>query len=251
MIDLNIPIAFFAGVVSFFAPCVIPLLPAYVGYVTGVSVKDLEEKGYAPFRRKMIVTSLLYILGFSIVFVLLGTTAAGFGYIFRRYDILIQRIGGLIILILGLEFAGLLHIPFLAKTREVHLPAWTERLGYARAFFVGLIFATAWTPCVGAVLGAILSLAATTGEALQGATMLFVYSLGISVPFMIVSLTLASAPKYLKFITKHIGIITRISGLILAALGLLLLTDTYKYLNSLIYRFADSLGWTQFIIENF
>ena len=243
MFDLNFPIAFGAGVVSFFAPCVVPLLPAYIGYVTGVSLKELKDKGYAPFRKKLLISSVLYILGFSIVFVLLGTAAASVGTSLRRYDFLIQRVGGLIILILGLQFAGVLHLPFLARTKQFQLPSWTEKLGHARAFFVGIVFATAWTPCVGAVLGSILALAAVSGTAITGASMLFVYSLGISIPFMIVSFTLASAPKYLSFVSKHIGTISKISGFILAALGLLLLTDTYKFLNSWLFEVAFMLGY--------
>lgn len=139
MFDINFSVAFGAGVISFFAPCVVPLLPAYVGYVTGVSLDELKKKGYAPFRKKLLISSILYILGFSIVFILLGTAAASFGASLRRYDFIIQRVGGLIIIILGLEFAGILHLPFLARTKQFQLPKWTEKLGHARAFFVGIV----------------------------------------------------------------------------------------------------------------
>lgn len=243
MFDISFPIAFGAGLVSFFAPCVVPLLPAYVGYVVGVSANELKEKGYASFREKIITSSLLYILGFSIVFVILGTAAASVGAGLRRYDYLIQRIGGLIILVLGLQFAGLFYLPFLTKTKQFQLPAWTNKLGHARAFFVGLVFATAWTPCVGAVLGSILTLAAVSGTVTTGAVLLFVYSLGISLPFLVVSLTLASAPKYLSFINKHIAAISRAAGIILAILGWLLLTNTYRFLNSWLFEMAFKLGY--------
>ena len=243
MIDLNFPIAFGAGLVSFFAPCVIPLLPAYVAYVTGVSIGDLKEKGYTPYIKKILASSVFYILGFSVIFVLLGTAAGSIGLILRRHSSLIQKIGGFIILVFGLQFAGILHIPFLAKQTGFKLPDWTSKLGHFRAFFVGLVFATAWTPCVGAVLGSILALAAVSGTAIQGASLLFVYSLGISIPFLIVSLTLASAPKYLAFISKNIGIISKIAGIILALLGLLLLTNTYRYLNSWLFEIAFKFGY--------
>jgi len=243
MLEINIPIAFGAGLISFFAPCVIPLLPAYVGYVTGVSLKELEKKGQSFYKKKIIISSLLYILGFSLVFVVLGTAAAGVGTYLRRNSLIIQRIGGLIILILGLEFAGIFHIPFLARTRKFTLPAWTEKLGNLRAFFIGFVFAVTWTPCVGAVLGSILTLAAVSSTASQGALLLFVYSLGISLPFLMVSLTLASAPKYLKFIGKKIGIISKIAGLILAILGVLLLTDTYKFVNFWLFETAFKWGY--------
>jgi cytochrome c-type biogenesis protein len=243
MIDLNYPIAFGAGFVSFFAPCVVPLLPAYIGYVTGVSLKDLRVHGISPFRRKMITTSIFYILGFSLVFVALGTAAASVGQAFRRYDYLVQRAGGLLIILFGLEFAGVFHLPFLNKIRQFQLPVWTNKFGHFRAFFVGLVFATAWTPCVGAVLGSILALAAVTATAVEGASLLFVYSLGISIPFLVVSLTLASAPKYLKFINTKVGIISRIAGVILVILGVLLLTNTYKYLNSWLFETAFRFGY--------
>ena len=243
MFDLNFPVAFGAGLVSFFAPCVIPLLPAYISYVTGVSLNELKEKGYAPFRRKLLTSSVLYILGFSVVFVLLGTAAASIGVSLRRYDFWIQRIGGLIILILGLQFAGVFHLPFLARQRKFTLPSWVDKLGEARAFVIGIVFATAWTPCVGAVLGSILTLAAVSGTAVTGASLLFVYSLGISVPFMVVSFTLVAAPKYLTFIGRHIGGISKVAGIILAILGVLLLTDTYKFLNSFLFEIAFKLGY--------
>jgi len=243
MQPVNFPIAFSAGLISFFAPCVVPLLPAYVGYVTGVSLKDLGTYGYKPFIKKLLVSSIFYILGFSIVFVLLGTAAGSLGITLRRYDYLVQKVGGLLILIFGLEFAGIIHIPFLSYQKQFSLPSWTQGLGYFRAFFVGLVFATAWTPCVGAVLGSILALAATSQTALGGASLLLVYSLGISVPFLIVSLSLASAPKYLSFVNKHIGIIARVGGIILAILGILLITDTYKYVNSWLFEIAFKLGY--------
>jgi cytochrome c-type biogenesis protein len=243
MNELNYWLAFSAGLISFFAPCVVPLFPAYIGYITGVSIKDLEVFGFKPYFKKLLLSSIFYILGFSIVFVLLGTAAVTVGMTLRRYDFLIQRIGGLIILILGLEFAGILNLPFLARQRQFNLPTWTQSLGYLRAFFVGVVFATAWTPCVGAVLGSILTLAAVSKTVLTGASLLFVYSLGISVPFLIVALTLASAPKYIGFISRYVGVISRVAGIILAILGLLLLTDTYKYLNAWLFDIAFKLGY--------
>jgi cytochrome c-type biogenesis protein len=243
MAELNILVAFGAGVVSFFAPCVVPLLPAYIGYVTGVSYKEQEKEGNSLYRRRLIISSLLYVLGFSLIFVLLGTAAAGIGTALRRYDRAIQIVGGVLMLMLGLEFADVLNFPFLARERKFKLPLWTNKLGYVRSFLIGVVFATAWTPCVGAVLGSILALAAVSGTAMQGALLLFIYSLGVSVPFLLVSLTLGSAPKYLKAIQKHTGTISRIAGVALAVLGLLLITNTYRYLNSWLFETAFNLGY--------
>lgn len=242
MPNLSFPIAFSAGLVSFFAPCVFSLLPAYVGYVTGISISNLK-KARPQYIRRIFFSSLFYILGFSIIFVIYGTAAATIGISLRRYDLLIQKIGGLIILIFGLEFAGFLNIAFLAKERRFELPPYAYKLGYLRAFLIGVIFAATWTPCVGAVLGSILALAAVSKTVLEGAGLLFVYSLGISIPFLIVSMSFASLAKHPSFIGRHMGVITKTAGLVLALFGILLLTDTYKYLNSWLFEIAFKLGY--------
>lgn len=248
MFSISFPVAFAGGVVSFFAPCVVPLLPAYVAYVTGVSLQELkdgsaEQNVIGKYKGQVLGSSLFYILGFSIVFVILGTTAAGVGQVLRQYDDTVRVVGGAIILVLGLNFAGFLPLNFLAQEKKFELPSWIGNLGYGRAFVIGLVFATAWTPCVGAVLGAILSLAAVSQSAITGASLLFVYSLGISIPFLIVSLTLAQAPVYLKAITRHIGVISRVAGLLLAILGLMLVTDTYKFVNGWFFDLAFKFGY--------
>lgn len=247
--DISFPVAFVSGIVSFFAPCVVSLLPAYVAYVTGVSLQELKdgrgglEDVRGGYRRQVLVSSLFYILGFSVVFVILGTAAAGVGQVLRQYNDVIRIVGGIVILVLGLNFAGFLPLPYLARELRLELPSWTSRLGYGRAFIIGVVFATAWTPCVGAVLGAILSLAAVSQSAVTGASLLFVYSLGISIPFLIVSLTLVQAPVYLKVVTRHIVFISRVTGLLLAILGLLLLTDTYKFVNAWLFEVAFRFGY--------
>lgn len=243
MLNLNFPIAFAGGLASFFAPCVVPLLPAYIAYVTGVSLQDLKIRGYGPYIKKILLSSTFYILGFSLVFTLLGTAAGGAGMTLRHYGPLIQKLGGLIILVLGLEFAGVLSLPFLARQFQLKLPSWTNRLGYFRAFFVGLIFALAWTPCVGAVLGSILALAISSQTAFEGGVLLFIYSLGIAMPFLIASLTLASLPRYLPIFKRHIGAISKVAGILLAVLGALLLTDTYKYVNAWVFDIFSKLGY--------
>ena len=128
MFDVSFPIAFVGGFVSFFAPCVVPLLPTYVAYVTGVSLPELRDRGIASYQNKLIISSLLYVLGFSLVFVLLGTTAAGIGSFFRQYDFIIQRIGGALIIIFGLQTAVIFHFPFLSQGALV-IPSWVQNFG--------------------------------------------------------------------------------------------------------------------------
>lgn len=249
MFDVNFPVAFVAGVVSFFAPCVIPLAPSYISYITGVSLKDLSLSNYGQYLKKILFSSLFYIIGFSIVFVILGTTAAELGIVLRQHNLIIQRVGGLIILLMGLQFAGYLNIEFLAREFRITPPKWTEKIGHFRAFLIGMIFATSWTPCVGAVLSSILALAAISGTATRGASLLFVYSLGISLPFVIFSLTLMWVPLYLKIITKYTLAISRISGLFLALIGALLLTDAYKYLNGWLLDVAYKFGYVGYVVR--
>lgn len=247
---ITLPIAYAAGVISFFAPCVLPLLPVYISYVTGVSLKDLKTKGYKPFRKKLLVSSVFYIIGFTLFFTILGTSAAGFGVILRRNAREIQIVGGILMIIFGLEFAGKLNLNFIQNkifpnkfNLKLELPKWADKYDSVRSFLLGIIFAITWTPCVGAVLGSIYALAAVSGSALSGATLLFVYSLGITTPFIIVSLTLVQAPKYLKVISSKIEIINKISGFILVILGLLLLTGYYAHLNAFIFDIAFGLGY--------
>jgi cytochrome c-type biogenesis protein len=242
MLAVDIPLAFLSGVIAFFAPCVLPLLPVYISYVFGVSTDELERKKLV-FSKRIFFSGIFYILGFTTVFVLLGTTLGTLGILVRRYQVLIQRLGGLIILFFGLEFSGIIKTRLLRIEKHWRLPAWADNLGYIRPFLLGVVFAATWTPCIGAVLGVILTLAVVSGTAQRGAILLFFYSLGLSVPFLLVSLMLASVPRYLSLISKRIRTISMIMGVILVAFGVLLLTDTYKFLNAWLFAIAYKFGF--------
>lgn len=233
---LNVPIAFLGGLVSFFAPCVVPLLPAYISYVTGVSLKDLKGKGYEPFRKKLIGSSLFYILGFSLIFVLLGGIAGNIGGALRLYARQIQILGGILMIVFGLDVIGFLQVGFLSKERKISLPKWGGTVGYLKAFLLGVIFAAAWTPCIGPILGSILALAATSSSGISGAILLFIYSLGISLPFLVISLTLASAPKYIKSFQNILFKSTKIAGYVLIAIGVTLVLGWYAHINAFVLQ---------------
>lgn len=239
----NLWVAFSAGLVSFLAPCVIPLVPAFISFVSGVSLSKLKTGGMKKYRKTLFVSTLLYVLGFSLVFVMLGATAAGLSGWLKINSGVIQRIGGGLIILFGLEFAGLLRIPFFEKERRFKLPKWVNKLGYTKALLVGMIFGISWTPCVGVVLGSILVLAASTATVWQGAVLLLAYSLGISIPFLVISLFLLKAPKYLKLLNKHIGKVSLVAGLLLVLIGGLLLTDTYNSVVSWLFEVAFGLGY--------
>jgi len=251
--DLNLLIAFTGGVVSFFAPCVVPLLPAYIGYIAGVSLSEYAfSKNLSLYRRQILFSSLSYILGFSLIFVLLGTTAASFGLWLRQSGVWMERVGGVLIMVFALQFMGVLRLPFLSLGHSLRLPRWADHLSYGRAFLLGIVFATAWTPCVGAVLGSILTLAATASTASAGALMLFVYSLGISLPFLFVSLVLAEVPGFLRGYAHFLSLLSKLSGVLLFLIGFLLFNNTvlflsdrltYGYLNSYLFGWAFRLGY--------
>lgn len=247
VIEITYPIAFVAGVLSFFAPCLVPLLPVYVAYVTGISLSEVRQYGVRHYRTTLLLSSIAYILGFSLIFVLLGATVGGVGGLLRQYDFLIHRLGGILLIVFGLQFAGIITIP--AILREYSFLGklggkWVSGVGYLKPFVIGVIFGASWTPCVGVVLGSILTLAIVEGRAADGAALLFAYSLGISIPFLLVALTLASAQAYLKLISYRIAQVSRIMGFVLVIMGLLLLTDTYKFVNAWFFEIAFKLGYT-------
>ena len=242
MFDISFPVAFVGGVASFFAPCVILLLPTYIAYITGVSLGEIKNSNVSDYRGKLISSAFLYILGFSIVFVLLGIAASGIGGLLRDYQVAIQKIGGILIIIFGLQNGGFVRFSIL-NYGGLKFPGWVNGLGNFRSFFIGVLFALIWTPCVGVILGSILTLAAVSGQIINGALLLFIYSLGISFPFLIVALTLVQAQRYLGWFSKHILAVSRIVGILLIVLGILLLTDTYKYVNGWIFTLAFALGY--------
>ena len=249
--EISFLVAFFSGIMSFFAPCVIPMLPAYLGYITGVSIKELKEKSVEEYKSRLWWSSLSYVVGFSFVFVLMGTTAAGFGSLILGNSDWIQRIGGLLVMFFSLTFLGVLKMPWLQVERGFKLPEWSQNLGYGRAFLVGVVFATAWSPCVGAVLGAILSLAAASQTVAKGAWLLFVYSLGISLPFLLVSLILVRSPSVLSLLAKYSVVASKASGILLFVIGFLLFNNTlgliskdltYNRLNGWFFEQAIRVG---------
>lgn len=232
--DLNILVAFTGGLVSFFAPCVVPLLPTYVAYIFGVSVKD---------KAKIIEASIFYLLGFSLIFVFLGAFSASIGGLLRSFDFWLIRLGGLILILFGLETLGLFYIPFPAFVSRPSLPGFAKSLTAVRSFLLGVVFSLVWTPCIGAVLGSILLLAGSTRDAFNGAFLLFIYSLGISLPFLVVAFIISRSNAALSGLKKITPVIAKVAGVLLIAMGILLLTDTFKYLNSWLFDIAFRLGY--------
>lgn len=232
--------AFFGGLVSFLAPCVVPLLPTYVAYIFGVSAKSPTT---ASGQLRVIEASIFYLLGFSFIFILLGAFAASIGALLRSFDFWLIRLGGLILVLFGLEMLGLFYIPFPAVVVRPSAPTFIRSIIALRSFFLGVVFSLAWTPCIGAVLGSILLLAGSTRDALSGALLLFVYSLGISLPFLLVAVLISRSRSVLDKLKQATPVISKIAGIVLIAMGVLLLTDTFKFLNAWIFDIAFRFGY--------
>ncbi len=232
--------AFAAGFLSFVSPCVLPLIPSYVSYITGISFEDLVDGGDDKnFTKVTLYNSLAFILGFTIVFVSLGASSSYFGSLLRDYQELIMRVGGILVIVFGLFIMGVLKLDFINREKKFHVQE--KPAGYIGSVFVGIVFAAGWTPCIGPLLGSILSLATSEGSVLFGVELLLVYSIGLGIPFLITSLALNTFLRHMPKVTKHMKVITTISGLILIAIGVLLVTDRFTELSNLFQSMG--LGW--------
>ena len=237
MKDISFPLAFLAGILSFLSPCVLPLIPSYVSFITGISFKDLSVGVDRKRIRYMTMTnSLVFIAGFSSVFIGLGISSSAVGSFFFQYMDIIRIIGGVLVIIFGFFIAGFLKLDFLMMEKKIHLSG--KRAGYIGTFIVGMTFAAGWSPCIGPILGAILVYAGAKGSAFYGFQLLAAYSLGMAIPFFISALGINIFLSYSPKITKHMRAIMVISGLLLIVFGILLLTDQIKVMG----RFLPDFG---------
>ena len=225
---------FGAGVASFLAPCVVPLLPAYLGVIAGDAPSEADE---AP---RAVVATAVFVLGFAVIFTILGAAAGLVGSSLDRVQDVVQRVGGALVVVMGLALLGVLRGP-LARERRL-LPSVPRVTGKLRPFVLGVAFGAAWTPCVGPLLGAALTVAAASGEAGRGSLLLLAYALGIGVPFLLASLGLASSPRVAARLRRLGPPLQRAGGVLLVALGVLLLSGTYGHLTSYLARFTPSVG---------
>ena len=184
-VEIGILIAFTAGIFSFLSPCVLPLVPSYLAFVTGMSLEDLQD---GVNRKATLIHSVLFVVGFSAIFVLLGASASFLGQFFRAYEVRIARVGGAVIIILGLHLAGVFRIAPLMRERRIQLA--DKPTGYLGTLGVGFAFGAGWTPCIGPILGAILTYGFSQDTMWAGVGLLSVYSMGLALPFLVASLAL-------------------------------------------------------------
>lgn len=236
--------AFFAGLLTFLAPCTLPLVPAYLGFISGVSEADAQDpkKGKAA-RRKIFINGVSFILGFSLVFIIFGTLAGIVGQELVPYRLWFGRVGGGLVIIFGLFMLGAFNLNFLQKERRFKIPKWLTIGKPSSSLVIGGAFAFGWTPCVGPILGSILLLTATTTTALQGAIMLSVFSLGLAIPFIAIAAGFSHATKYITKLSKYLKIVSYVGGVFLIILGLLLITDNFGLTIQYGYQFFDFINY--------
>jgi cytochrome c-type biogenesis protein len=233
-----VALALVAGVVSFTSPCCLPLMPGYVAYVSGVAA---EGGGSVLVRRRVLGAALLFVLGFATVFTLLGAGASAAGAVLLRNRLVIEKVAGVFVIAMGLVTMGLLRIPFLY--REARLDLRRIRTGPLGAVPLGMAFAIGWTPCIGPVLAGILTAAATTRTAWTGAGLLFVYSLGLGIPFLLLAWGQAQATRAFGWFRRHGRAIERVGGAMLLLMGVLMITGQWTRLFIPLIRWFARSGW--------
>ncbi len=228
--NVTLPLAVLAGLLSFLSPCVLPLVPAYLGYLSGASVSRSNEARSRRFDT--FLHALFFVLGFSVIFVALGATASLVGRLLNQHVYTLQRIGGIILIIFGLHTIGIIKIPFLYYEARAEMKARPE-LGYLSSFLIGLAFAAGWTPCVGTVLSAIFFLAADAQTVGQGMVLLAAFSLGLGLPFLLVGGAFETIAPWLRKLNRHLKVVSVVSGLFLMAVGVAIFAGWLGYLASL------------------
>lgn len=228
--SLGVAVAFGAGLLSFLSPCVLPLFPSYLSFITGMSVDRLAADVSAGSRGRVILHSLAFIVGFSLVFIALGASFSVAGQFLLDYRGWIRIGGGLLIIVFGLSIAGILRIGIFSRTRQIEIK--TKPAGYIGTFAVGVTFAIGWTPCVGPILGSILSLAGTAETVRTGIGLLIAYSAGLALPFFLSSLALGGFLKFFKRYRAVMPVVERVAGGLLVLVGLLVVTNYFVVLNS-------------------
>jgi cytochrome c-type biogenesis protein len=224
-VSIGIALAFTAGMLSFLSPCVLPLIPSYVTFVTGLSLDDVQRS-----RRTVIIHSLLFIIGFSLIFIAMGATATLLGRMLGYYRGWIGRIGGILLIIFGLYLIGAFRIAAFDRDRRLHIA--DKPLGYLGTVVVGLAFGAGWTPCIGPILGGVLTYTASEANLSRGIMLLSAYSLGLAVPFFAASLAIDRFIAVFQRYRHWIVWVSRISGVLLIAVGLLMVFDYFTILAS-------------------
>ena len=236
---------FFAGLISFLSPCVLPLAPPYLTYLAGVSVEELgrvrELEDSRRIRQKVFTNAVLFVLGFSLVFTSLGAGASSIGQLVRQYQDVLATVAGIVIIAMGLHFLGLFRIGLLYREARIQVDDETlRRASMGGSFLMGLAFAFGWTPCIGPVLGSVLGIASARDSAGQGAALLFVYSMGLGIPFLLAALFVEPFLEFLARFRKHLGVVEKAMGVMLVLTGIAFLTG---WMQTMAFALLEWFPW--------
>src|SRR4051812_6519067 len=239
MLEVSFAAALFGGLISFLSPCVLPLVPPYLSYLAGVTLDEMQARDDWGVRRRAILTALLFVAGFTTVFVLLGATASALGNVVRQHIGLLSTLAGAAIIVMGLHFMGLFRIGFLY--REARLSP-TKSVDVWGAYVIGLAFAFGWTPCIGPILAAILAVAASEQTVTRGAGLLAIYSLGLGIPFVIAAFAIEPFAAFLARFKKYLRRVEQVMGGLLVLTGIAFLTGSVNELSVWLLEVFPGLG---------
>ncbi|HEX9165510.1 MAG TPA: cytochrome c biogenesis protein CcdA [Gemmatimonadales bacterium] len=233
-VALGAGVAFLAGLLSFLSPCVLPLVPSYLGFVTGFTMEEMTGR-----RRLAMIHSVLFVVGFSLIFIMLGAGATALGRTLNYYQEWVTRIGGLLIIFFGLYMVGIIKLGFMEQEQRMHLDR--KPLGYLGSVLVGMAFGAGWTPCIGPLLGAILSMAASQDSVQRGVVLLGWYSAGLAVPFLVTAWAVESFFDWFKKFRRYMPMVQKVGGVLLLIVGVLMVTG----------QFTRLAGWLQGLTPEF
>jgi cytochrome c-type biogenesis protein len=231
---MSVVVAFVAGLLSFLSPCVLPLVPSYVGFLTGMTLPELTSR-----RRLALAHAACFVLGFSLIFILLGASATALGRALKFYQVWLTRAGGVLIMVFGLYCLGVLKLKALQMERRVQLQ--DKPVGFLGSVLVGIAFGAGWTPCIGPILGAILSLATVETDVARGMGLLAAYSAGLAVPFLLAALAVNAFLDWFQRFRRYLPWVMRMSGVLLVAVGALMVSGEFTRLS----------GWLQALTPEF
>jgi len=232
--SLSLAVAFLAGLLSFLSPCVLPLVPSYIGFLTGMTLEEMGNR-----RRLALTHALLFVIGFSLVFLILGASATALGRSLKHYQLWLQRIGGALVLLFGLVCLRMIRVRWLEAERRMHVQ--DKPVGFLGSALVGMAFGAGWTPCIGPVLGGILGLAANEGSLGRGMELLGWYSAGLGVPFLLAAAALEGFLEWFRRFRGYLPWVMRVTGALLVFVGLLMMTG----------QFTRLAGWLQGLTPEF
>jgi cytochrome c-type biogenesis protein len=234
-LQVNVATAFLAGLISFVSPCVLPLIPAYLSFLTGSSLEELKAQQGLVQRGRVMLHAVAFVTGFTIVFMLLGLSASAIGGVFVEYKDWVARIGGLVVIVLGLNMIGVFKIPALAMDKRIHVRSANRSI--VASLLVGIGFAAGWSPCIGPILGGILAL--VTQQTIGIATfLLFVYSMGLAIPFLLTAGAVSQSLGVLNRIKRYLGVIETGAGAFLVATGIVLVTGSFARVAGFFYQYV-------------